>query len=85
MIIGDDEWSFTLDSTWMNFKSFKSPRVMQDFEEDPDGLFYEKFALIDKALSAVDRIYSSFIKERVSPDWEKKELPALNQWIRQGK
>ena len=30
LVIGDHEWSFILDSTWMNFKSFKSPKVMQD-------------------------------------------------------
>lgn len=85
LIIGDNQWSFILDSTWMNFRSFKSPKVMQDNEKDPEGLFYEKFSLIDQALSAMDFIYSSFIKIRLSPDWEAQELPALLQWIQEGK
>lgn len=83
--IGDDEWSFILDSTWMNFKSFKTPKVMQDTEQDPDGLFYEKFSLIEQALSAMDAIFSSFITLRLSSDWEESELPALLRWIKERK
>jgi hypothetical protein len=85
LIIGDNQWSFILDSTWMNFKSFKTPKVMQDTEEDPEGLFYEKLYLIDQALSAIDFIYSSFIKIRLSPGWATIELPALLNWIKEGK
>jgi hypothetical protein len=83
--LGDNEWSFILDSTWMNFKSFKTPKVMQDNEKDPEGLFYEKFYLIEQALSAMDTIFSSFIKLRLSSDWGETELPALLQWIKEGK
>jgi hypothetical protein len=83
--IGDNEWSFILDCTWMNFKSFKTPKVMQDMEQDPDGLFYEKFYLIEQALSAMDTIFTSFITLRLSTDWEESELPSLLRWIKQGK
>jgi hypothetical protein len=58
---------------------------MQDSEKDPEGLFYEKFSLIDQALSAMDFIYSSFLKIRLSPEWETEELPALLTWIKEGK
>ena len=85
LIIGDNEWSFNLDSTWMNFTSFKSPKVIQDKDEDPEGLFYEKYSLIQQAVSAIDCIFSSFIRIRISSVWEKQELPALLKWIRAGK
>ncbi|GAG02426.1 unnamed protein product [marine sediment metagenome] len=85
LIIGDDEWSFIIDSTWMNFKSFKAPKVMQAGKDDPEGFFYEKFFLIEQAVSAMDRIYASFIKIRTSSDWESRELPALTEWIEKGK
>ena len=85
LTIGDNEWSFVMDSTWMNFKSFKTPKVMQDRAEDPEGLFYEKFFLIEQAVSAMDAIFSAFINLRVSSDWEKKELSALLEWIKEGK
>ncbi len=83
--IGDNQWSFILDSTWMNFKTFKSPRVIQDREEDPDGIFYEKMFLIEKAVSVMDEIYRFFMKLRVSPEWETEERPALVKWISEGK
>jgi recombination associated protein RdgC len=57
---------------------------MQDKEEDPDGIFYEKMFLIEEAVSAVDEIYSSFIKLRLSPEWTDQERPALVKWIREG-
>jgi recombination associated protein RdgC len=81
LLIGDNEWSFALDSTWMNFKAFKTPKVIQDKKDDPDGIFYEKLYLIEEALSAIDEIYISFIKLRVSPEWANQTIPALIKWI----
>jgi len=81
LTIGDNLWSFTLDSTWMNFKSFKTPKVMQDKAEDPEGIFYEKVFLMEEAITAMDIIFLSFVKLRISPEWEQKEYPALVQWI----
>ena len=83
--IGDNHWSFVLDSTWMNFRTFKTPRVMQDKKDDPDGIFYEKMFLIEESVSVIDEIYQSFIKLRVSPEWETEEHPALVKWISEGK
>jgi recombination associated protein RdgC len=83
--IGDNQWSFVLDSTWMNFKTFKAPKVIQDRKEDPDGVFYEKMFLIEEAVSAMNKIYESFIKLRVSPEWESEERPALVKWVSQGR
>jgi hypothetical protein len=85
LVIGEEEWTFILDSTWLNFRSFKTPRVAQDADKDAEGLFYEKFHLIEKALGAMEAVYASFIKLRLSPQWKKKELPALLQWIKEGK
>ncbi|MBW2610373.1 MAG: hypothetical protein JRC68_08530 [Deltaproteobacteria bacterium] len=79
--IGDDEYGFTLDSSWLNFGSFKAPKVMQDDNDDPDGLFYEKAGLIEKAVATMDTIFSIFIKIRVSQEWKSRELPALAKWI----
>jgi hypothetical protein len=85
LCLGDNEWSFILDSTWLNFKSFKTPKVMNDDKEDPDGLFYEKLYLIEQALLAMDAIFACFIALRLSEDWVTRELPALRRWIHEGK
>ena len=85
LLIGDNQWSFALDSTWMNFSAFKTPRVMQDRGEDPDGVFYEKIFLMEESVSAMDKIYSIFIKLRLSPEWADQEFPALAKWISEGR
>jgi hypothetical protein len=83
--INDHEWSFSLDSAWLNFKSFKTPKTMQDIKEDPEGFFYEKMFLIEQAVSAMDLIFSTFVKLRLSGEWETRALPALLEWIKKGK
>jgi len=83
--IEDNEYSFTLDSEWMNLKGFKTPKVMQDVDDDPDGIFYEKMYLIEQAVSALDTIFTQFIKLRTSPEWDESEKPALLKWISQVK
>jgi recombination associated protein RdgC len=85
LIIGDDEYSFTLDAKWMNYRSFKTPRVFQDDKDDPEGLFYEKAGLMEKAITTMDSIFIHFIKLRISPDWKNKELPALIRWVQKGR
>ena len=69
----------------MNFRSFKTPRAMNDGKEDPDGLFYEKAFLIEEAISALDQIYSSFVRRRLSPEWLTEERGAIARWISQGR
>ena len=85
LILGDDEYSFILDSRWMNYKALKTPKVVQDDKDDPEGLFYEKVGLIEKAVSTMDAIFMHFIKLRLSEEWDKEELPALIRWIQNGK
>jgi hypothetical protein len=85
LIGGDNEWSFTLDSTWLNFKSLKTPTVEHDKKDDPDGLFYERIFLIEQPLRAIDTLFSAFVKIRTSLEWDTQELPALMEWINQGK
>ncbi len=82
--IDDNQWTFVLDSLWLNFRTFKTPKVIQDKRDDPDGLFYEKIFLVEAAVSAVDDIYTEFLKLRLSPEWNAEELPAFSQWVREG-
>ncbi len=84
LAIGDSEWTFVLDSTWLNFKNMKTPKTMVDKQEDPEGLFYEKYFLVDQAVAAIDGLLASFVRLRTSPEWEETELPALLAWIREG-
>jgi hypothetical protein len=80
----EDEFFFRLDSRWMNFRLFKTPKVIQDLKDDPEGFFYEKTGLVERAVAIMDSVFLNFIKIRVSPEWESSELPALIKWIRSG-
>lgn len=82
---GEDEFSFKLDSRWMNFRALKTPKVLLDFKDDPEGIFYEKVGLIEKAITAMDSIFMKFIKIRISSEWKNDEFPALITWIKNGK
>lgn len=63
VVISDDkEWSFTLDATYLDFKSLKTPKVIQD-KTDPDGTFYEKIYLIEDIINIVNTIYTVFVLE----------------------
>lgn len=84
MRLGDDEWSFTLDATWFNFKSFRGPKVIEDKEEDPEGLFYEKMLIMEKPVILMNALFRTYILIRVTPAWDSQERPALEQWIRDG-
>ena len=81
LVLGEDEFSFSLDSKWMNYRSLRTPKVVQDDKDDPDGLFYEKVGLIEKAVSVMDAIFSYFIRLRLSAEWDAGELPALMKWV----
>jgi len=78
----EDEFFFRLDSRWMNFRLLKTPKVIQDLKGDPEGFFYEKTGLIERAVTVMDSVFMDFIRIRLSPDWESSELPALKEWIR---
>ena len=81
----EDEFLFKLDSRWMNFRALKTPKVLLDFKDDPEGLFYEKVGLIEKAVTVMDSVFMKFIKLRISPDWKNDEFPALAAWMNNGK
>jgi hypothetical protein len=80
----EDEFFFTMDSRWMNFRLLKTPKVIQDLKDDPEGFFYEKTGLIERAIMVMDSVFMDFISMRISPEWESSELPELIKWIRSG-
>jgi len=84
LLKGNDEWAFSLDAAWLNLSSLKTPRVMQDAREDPDGLFYERMFLLEQPIEVVNALFARFVVLRVSPEWQSDELPALEEWIGEG-
>lgn len=81
--LNDQDWSFTLDDIWLNFKTCKTPKVMLDKGEDPEGLFFEKTFLIQEAVRLVEQLFFHFLKLRLSPEWQDTHLAAIKKWVHQ--
>ncbi len=79
--IDENEWRFTLDDCWLNFKTCKTPKIAYDKKEDPEGLFFEKTFLLQEAIRVVEELFLQFVKIRLCPDWPQKHLPFLQEWI----
>jgi recombination associated protein RdgC len=85
LYVGENQWSFVLDSEWLNFRSLKTIGVVQDKAKDPDGLFYEKVFLTEQAVEVMDAIFEAFINLRLSPKWGEEEVPRIQKWMKEGK
>jgi len=82
LIIGDDEWSFVLNSFDFSYRTLKTPKSEKaKREEEEDGYFYDKITLIESAVSAVDKLFEIFITKRVvAEEWE-EERSKMWHWI----
>ena len=79
IFLEDNEYSFTLDGTWLNFKTCKTPKVVFD-KDDIDGTFFEKIYLLQIVVKAIDTLFTEFIKLRMSSDWINSVKEIIN-WI----
>lgn len=84
MSLGEDEWSFGWEAGRLSFQSMRLPASSADLNEDPDGVFFERLSLVEKAMEVLDRLFSIFVALRTSPLWAQEELPRLAGWIREG-
>jgi hypothetical protein len=82
LMVAENEYLLTLDSALWAVKGLKTPKQLQDYEEeDIDGLFLEKMFFLEEVSSALDALYGKFLAERLNPAWESDSLPVLKQWI----
>jgi len=79
-----EEWSFLIKSEDFSMSSFKTPKISKKIQqdEDPEGVFFEKIFLIEKALELFDDVFYEFLKIKFDPAWE-EELEEMRQWIKQ--
>jgi len=85
IVVGENEYLLTLDSSLWALKSLKTPKQLPDYgQEDPDGRFLEKMYFIEEVLSALETLYMRFLAERLTPGWETDTLVQLKRWIDEG-
>ncbi len=74
----DREWIVTWKAD--NF-TFSSLQLMQPTTNDEKDRFTELSDDLEKAMSLIDSIYHFFLGIRLSPLWQEKEVPAIQDWI----
>ena len=76
------EWEFTFKADRFHFQSMKLPTHPEGEGEeiDREGQLLERIDLIEKAAGTMDLLFQSFLKRRLSNDWE-AELSRMQKWI----
>lgn len=80
----EKEWALTLIADTLTPQAVKFPKTFTEGEEEDDseiGRFMERVALLNELTAIVQALYLQFLNARLSPDWDKKELPRLNKWL----
>jgi hypothetical protein len=79
---GELKWQFTLKGESLNISSLNIPRTdSPESDEDLEGYVLEKVFLYDKCLNFLNNLFTHFIKLRLSPDWQNKEVGTIRKWI----
>ncbi len=80
---GELEWSFAVKGESLCLSSLKTPQTQKtETIDDTEGAVLEKIYLTERVTALLNNLYAWFIKERVSPDWEKKSVYRISAWIR---
>ena len=85
---GEDLWQLTLKSDLFQFRSLKAPAVKLEKDELTEegqeriAVFFERMYLLEQGLQLFDSLLSTFLSERLSPQWSAREQ-TIRQWLEQ--
>jgi len=76
------EWKFSIKGESLSLTGLKIPETgPMETKEDLYGVVLEKIYLYDQIIELVDRLYSYFIKKRLTDDWKLKIISEMQHWI----
>ena len=79
---GNHEWRFSVKGESLHLSGLKTPQTGPvENKEDLEGAVLEKLFLYEKALTLIHNLYKLFVRERLSPKWEKETIPQIRKWI----
>jgi len=82
---GDKTWQFTLKGESLSLTNIKTPETaIIETGEDVEGVALDKIYLYERIVRLLDKLFSTFIKQRVSNDWNTKILLDLKKWVSEG-
>jgi DNA recombination-dependent growth factor C len=80
--IGENEYSFRLDTDLASMRSLRTPTQMREpGEEDVDGRFLEKMFFIEEVFDCLDSAYLRFLTHRLGKSWESTIRPRMNRML----
>jgi hypothetical protein len=77
-------WQFTIKGESLNLTSLSTPEIGPiSSAEDREGALLEKTYFYEKLGTYFDSLFQDFLNHRLAADWEREQVPELQQWIRQ--
>ena len=78
----NQEWKFTIKGESLNLSSVTIPKTgLPETVEDLEGFVIEKAYHYDKIVKFLGKVYSDYIKLRISDSWGKSVTPQVRKWI----
>ena len=79
------KWEFTFKADYFQFQSLKLPMTTDNEEEEADreGQNMERIYLVVRAMETMEQLFACFLRLRLSPQWDKEELPRMGKWLQQ--
>jgi hypothetical protein len=79
---GEYQWHFSIKGESLNVSNLKTPGPsLPQSPEQLDDFILEKSVQVDKILHFIEKIFSSFVRSRVSSKWMSKIVPLIRKWI----
>ena len=80
---GSDLLECTLKADEFLFQSLRTAEAIKDepHEEDREGRLLERIHFAKTAIHTMDRLVELYLEKRLSPRWEKEELPRFKAWL----
>ena len=79
---GSQQWTFTLKGESLNISNLKypDPKIIQT-KTDLEAAALDKILMTEKIIGLVESFFCRFVRERLSPRWDKKTLIEIHKWI----
>ena len=76
------EWHLVIKGENLSIANLKTPSTAPvESAGDVENAVLEKAFLVEQALMWMDRLFRTFIKDRISLSWKQRTIPAIRDWI----
>ncbi len=83
LAVESDECEFTFKADNFQIQTMKFPATLNMAEEEAEkeGRILERIYLAETAFGMMEKLFSFFLKKRLSPEWDVEEIPRIKKWM----